>query len=54
MPLKVESVILDQYWPMLVVWAASNDKVRKEMCTASVSSVRAGDCGLLIIRKNPS
>src|SRR5260370_32748515 len=42
MPLKVGSVNLCQYWPMLVVRAASNAKVRRAMSTTSVSAVRTG------------
>src|SRR5713101_9195778 len=35
MPLKVGSVILYQYWPMLVVCAASSAEVRSGVCTTS-------------------
>src|SRR6266481_7798242 len=42
MPLKVGSVIFCQYWPMLVVRAASNAEVRRSVCTTSVSAVRTG------------
>src|SRR5258706_89872 len=48
MPLKVGSVILCQYWPTLVVCAASSAEVRMGVCTTSVlPSELVSGCGAI-------
>src|SRR5712664_3622847 len=55
MPLKVGSVILCQYWPMLVVCAASNAEVRRSVCTSRgpYSPSWCLAAALSIIRRRP-